>query len=117
MLLVELLSETGSLFVHLDWHVGHYAKAVLDEILSEDNFRNEIVWHYYNKLQGNVNRFASNHDVIFWWPRPRPGRWRKPTSTRRTSSCGSQLRGSTAGAGGADVVSVERFEVVVDETG
>src|SRR6266511_6231024 len=67
VLLVELLAEKGSLFVHLDWHVGNYAKAVLDEILSERNFRNEIVWHYYNKLQGNVNRFASNHDVIFWY--------------------------------------------------
>jgi adenine-specific DNA-methyltransferase len=65
--LVELLSETGSIFVHLDWHVGHYAKAVLDELLGIEHFRNEIVWHYYNKLQGNVNRFASNHDVILWY--------------------------------------------------
>ncbi|HEY3118908.1 MAG TPA: site-specific DNA-methyltransferase, partial [Chloroflexota bacterium] len=67
VLLHELLSSTGSLYVHLDWHVGHYAKTVLDEIFGIDNFRNEIVWHYYNKLQGNVNRFASNHDVIFWY--------------------------------------------------
>ena len=32
---------------------------------SRQNFRNEIVWHYYNKLQGNVGRFASNHDVLY----------------------------------------------------
>lgn len=62
-----LLAPTGSIFVHLDWHVGHYAKLVLDEVFGAENFRNEIVWHYYNKLQGNVNRFASNHDVIFWY--------------------------------------------------
>jgi ABC-2 type transport system permease protein len=37
----------------------------MDEIFGKDNFRNEIVWHYYNKLQGNVGRFASNHDVLF----------------------------------------------------
>ncbi|MDP9336687.1 MAG: site-specific DNA-methyltransferase [Actinomycetota bacterium] len=67
VLLTELLAGTGSLFVQLDWHVGHYAKTVLDEVFGETNFRNEIVWHYYNKLQGNVNRFASNHDVIFWY--------------------------------------------------
>lgn len=63
----ELLSETGSLYVHLDWHVGHLAKLVLDEIFGVENFRNEIVWHYYNKMQGNINRFASNHDIIFWY--------------------------------------------------
>lgn len=65
--LYELLSHNGSIYVHLDWHVGHYAKAILDEVFGQDNFRNEIVWHYYNKFQGNVNRFASNHDVIFWY--------------------------------------------------
>lgn len=63
----ELLAENGSIYVHLDWHVGHYVKAVLDEVFGRENFRNEIVWHYYNKLQGNINRFASNHDVIFWY--------------------------------------------------
>jgi len=63
----ELLSETGSIYVHLDWHVGHFAKLVLDEVFGTENFRNEIVWHYYNKFQGNVNRFASDHDVIFWY--------------------------------------------------
>lgn len=65
VLMRELLSERGSLFVHLDWHVGHYVKIILDEIFGKDNFRNELVWHYYNKMQGNIGRFASNHDVIF----------------------------------------------------
>ena len=66
-MLRELLAEDGSLFVHLDWHVAHYAKAVLDEVFGRDQFLNEIVWWYYNKFQGNVNRFASNHDVVFWY--------------------------------------------------
>lgn len=65
VLMRELLSDSGSIVVHSDWHVGHYVKIVLDEIFGKDNFRNEIVWHYYNKLQGNVGRFASNHDVLF----------------------------------------------------
>ena len=49
----------------MDWHIGHYVKILLDEVFGEDHFLNEIVWHYYNKMQGNINRFASNHDVIF----------------------------------------------------
>jgi DNA modification methylase len=72
----ELLSPTGSLFVHLDWHVGHYAKAVLDEtfglgVLSGKDapgFRNEIVWCYSG---GGIpqNELPRKHDVIFWYTR------------------------------------------------
>jgi DNA modification methylase len=66
-LLRDLLAPDGSLFLHCDWHVGHFLRAVGDETFGADNFLNEIVWYYYNKFQGNVNRFASNHDVIFWY--------------------------------------------------
>lgn len=65
MAIKSVMSDEASIYVHLDWHIGHYVKILLDEIFGEDNFVNEIVWHYYNKMQGNVNRFASNHDVIF----------------------------------------------------
>ena len=63
----SVMSDTASIYVHLDYHIGHYVKILMDEIFGEDNFRNEIVWHYYNKMQGNVNRFASNHDSIYWY--------------------------------------------------
>jgi len=62
-----VMSETASIYVHLDWHIGHYVKILMDEVFGEDNFRNEIIWHYYNKMQGNVNRFASNHDVVLYY--------------------------------------------------
>ena len=65
MSIKSIMSDEASIYVHLDWHIGHYVKILLDEIFGESNFINEIVWHYYNKMQGNVNRFASNHDVIF----------------------------------------------------
>ena len=61
----SVMSDDASIYVHLDWHIGHYVKVLLDEIFGEDNFVNEIIWHYYNKMQGNVKRFASNHDVIY----------------------------------------------------
>ena len=66
-LMKRLLSDQGSVYVHIDWHTGHYVKLLLDEIFGYDNFRNEIIWYYYNKMQGNINRFASNHDVILWY--------------------------------------------------
>ena len=65
MAIKSVMSDEASIYVHLDWHIGHYVKVLLDEVFGEDNFLNEIIWHYYNKMQGNVNRFASNHDVIF----------------------------------------------------
>lgn len=46
ILLRELLSETGSIYVHLDWHVGHYVKILMDEIFGKKNLVNEVIWHY-----------------------------------------------------------------------
>lgn len=63
-LMRELLSETGSIYVHIDWHVGHYVKILLDEIFWKENFRNEIVWKYTWSLAPNFD-FSRKHDVIF----------------------------------------------------
>ena len=43
-LMRELLSDKGSIYVHLDWHVSHYVKLVLDEIFGKDFFHNEVIW-------------------------------------------------------------------------
>ena len=64
VLLRELLHETGSLYVHLDWHVGHYAKAVLDEVFGNNSFVNEIIWHY-KRWPARSQNFQTMHDVIF----------------------------------------------------
>jgi len=66
MLLKELLSETGSIYVHLDWHVGHYIKLIMDEIFGQENFRNEIIWHYDIGARGK-EEFGTKHDNIFWY--------------------------------------------------
>ena len=63
-LIRTLLSPDGSLFLHCDWHMGHLLRSLADEVFGPDHFLNEIIWYYYNKFQGNVNRFASNHDII-----------------------------------------------------
>jgi hypothetical protein len=44
VILHELLAEDGSIYVHLDYHIGHYAKIILDEVFGLDKFKNEIVW-------------------------------------------------------------------------
>lgn len=67
ILLKELLSDDGALVVHLDWKKGHYVKVLLDEIFGESRFRNEIIWWYYNKMQGNVKRFPSNHETLLYY--------------------------------------------------
>lgn len=82
LVLKDLLTETGSLYVHLDWHVSHYAKAILDEIFGYENFRNEIIWYYYNKMQGNVNRFASNHDILFLYSKGKKFTFNKQVEKR-----------------------------------
>lgn len=66
MAIKSVMSETASIYVHLDWHIGHYVKILMDEVFGEDNFRNEIVWHYRT---GNLSfqTFQRKHDVILFY--------------------------------------------------
>ncbi len=66
LLMKELLSETGSIYVHLDWHVGHYVKLLMDEVFGQDNFINEIVW-YYRRWNIAARLFARSHDCILFY--------------------------------------------------
>lgn len=62
----SILSETGSIYLHLDWHIGHYVKILMDEVFGEDNFKNEIVWGY--RIQGVGKVFwARKHDIIYFY--------------------------------------------------
>lgn len=67
ILMRELLSDSGSIYVHLDWHVGHYVKIVMDEIFSKTNFRNEIVWRRTRAAHSDSTYFGKIHDVIFFY--------------------------------------------------
>jgi adenine-specific DNA-methyltransferase len=59
------LAEDGSIYVHLDWHVGHYAKTVLDEIFGYDNFVNEIIWQKIRTTKAQTLGFGNVHDSIY----------------------------------------------------
>jgi len=66
ILMRELLSETGSIYVHLDWHVCHYVKIVMDQIFGKENFRNEVIWHYRRWTAGS-SKYQNMHDSIFFY--------------------------------------------------
>lgn len=67
VLMRELLSDKGSIYVHLDWHTSHYVKIIMDEIFGRDNFRNEIVWWYKDPSGSVVDRFKRKHDTVLFY--------------------------------------------------
>ena len=66
VLMRELLSDNGSIYVHIDWHVGHYVKVLMDEIFGKANFVNEIVWHYHTGMRVKTH-WNRKHDVILMY--------------------------------------------------
>ncbi len=64
VLMRELLSDQGSIYVHIDWHVGHYVKLMIDQIFGKENFINEVVWAYEGPQSPSPLKFASKHDTI-----------------------------------------------------
>jgi len=67
VLMRELLAENGSIYVHLDWHVGHYVKVMMDEIFGYENMVNEIIWWYRDPSGAIKNAFMRKYDVILFY--------------------------------------------------
>lgn len=71
MLMRELLSEDGSIYIHCDWHRNHYLKCILDEVFGASNFLNELVWKRAETVKGNVGQgskfWGANTDTIFFY--------------------------------------------------
>lgn len=66
LLMRELLSEKGSIYVHIDWHVGAYMKIMLDDIFGKDNLVNELIWCYKSGGAGETG-YAKKHDVLLFY--------------------------------------------------
>lgn len=62
----SVMNDTASIYVHLDYHIGHYVKILMDEIFGEDNFRNEIVWRRTG-AHNDAGKYGIVHDNIFWY--------------------------------------------------
>lgn len=66
VLMKELLSSNGCIYVHIDWHVGPYVKTILDDIFGKENFVNEIVWSYSWGIRTD-SRWNRKHDTIYMY--------------------------------------------------
>ena len=66
ILMRELLSDKGSIYLHCDWHKSHHLRFLLDEVFGVENFCNSIAW-YYRRWNIESRSFASNYDTIHWY--------------------------------------------------
>lgn len=67
MAIKSIMSENASIYLHLDWHIVHYVKILMDEIFGEDNFRNDIAWHYSGWNKKLKTSFEKRHDTILYY--------------------------------------------------
>ncbi len=65
MAIKSVMKDTATIYVHLDWHIGHYVKILLDEVFGEDFFLNEIVWGYFAFKRKTTKKFPQKHDTIY----------------------------------------------------
>ena len=63
----RVLKDTGSMYLHCDWHANAHLRILMDKIFGENNFRNEIIWHYTGRRMKSKLRLNSKHDTIFYY--------------------------------------------------
>lgn len=66
MAIKSIMSDKASIYLHLDWHIGHYVKILMDEVFGEDNFKNEIIWQRVYS-HNDTDKYGHIHDVIFFY--------------------------------------------------
>lgn len=69
----ELLTDDGSIYVHLDWKKSHYIKVIMDEIFKENNLKNEIIWFYRRWTAGSYS-FQKMHDTLLFYSKSKAGK-------------------------------------------
>lgn len=95
----ELLSENGSIFLHCDWHKSHHLRMILDEVFGPSCFINEIIWCYFGPGSPGMRQYNRKHDNIFWYSKK--GTWvfngdaiRAPHDAKTTGNFKAGLKGS-----------------------
>ena len=68
-LMKRLLAENGSIYVHADWHIGHYVKLIMDEIFGKENLRREIIWalETASGFKSTTDNWVRQHDMILYY--------------------------------------------------
>lgn len=77
MAIKSIMNDNASIFVHIDWHIGHYVKILMDEVFGEDYFRNEIIWAY-RRWTAKSNTYQNSHDLIYWFTKDEKYIWNQP---------------------------------------
>lgn len=90
VLLRELLSVDGSIFIRIDYHFGHYVKALADEVFGPQNFRNEIVINRFKRQLRGLNSFNVATDSLFFYSRSGDLNFHEQLRKRLCSFCGQE---------------------------
>ena len=77
ILMRELLSDKGSIYLHCDWHKNHHLRFLLDEVFGAENFRNEITWGY-RRWTATSKTFQNSHDLLIWYSKEDKYIWHQP---------------------------------------
>lgn len=85
----ELLSPSGTVFVRLDYHFGHYIKVLMDEIFKEYNFRNEIVINRAHRRNRNLTRFNVSTESLYFYSKTSDFYFYSPEMPRTCNFCGT----------------------------
>ena len=94
MAIKSVMADAASIYVHLDWHIGHYVKVLMDEVFGEENFRNEIVWKY--GLGGSAkDTFSQKHDVVMFYSASDEWYFKKPTEPSTSARMAGKEKGMT----------------------
>ena len=90
VLMRELLSDHGSIYVHIDWHVGHYVKVLMDEIFGKENLVNEIVWDKGFRGTESKSIYQHAHDTVFFYAKNKQGgyKWNQQSQPYKDKSMG-----------------------------
>jgi len=67
ILMRELLAETGSIYIHCDWHKSHHIRSICDEVFGRDSFQNEIIWQKIRTTKSQTTGFGNVTDHIFMY--------------------------------------------------
>lgn len=120
----EILAEDGTIYVHLDNKMSHYIKVIMDEIFEKNNFRNEIIWHYFMGGKPN-NYFANKHDTLLVYKKGEKNIFNEKITERvlpytpsmKSNKGLSQIKCSTCGKGSGIWKSVVKQDDVWDISG
>lgn len=79
ILIRELLTDEGSFYLHIDYKIGHYVKAILDEVFGAENFRNDITRIKCNPKNFSRKAFGNVKDLILFYTKSKRSIWNEPT--------------------------------------